>query len=1086
MMRESNFYYVVGTEIEECYEKLKLAELAYKTFPDGTRMYLRVVAETVLIKIKAKFNIHIDKKDANRIYSAVMRKLKNNPKINFSIIESAFEEIRVNGNDAVHSEAIIKEESRKTPTELLDIMHTILTWYLQNITNEIDKDNKIKFVDPSNFNNESKELKEVKKKISQKDDEISELTSKIKFLKDSEEENSKKLGNLNKEMENIAEVKLKLKEKEDLLNKKIEEHDKKIEDLERQYKIELEEKIKQFEEDQTSSEAELALVKNEILIKNDEIIKLNHEINNLNEESEDKLKLKKIIEKITAEKEKLESKDLILTKEIEEYDTKLKKIQEQHKRELDDKINEQKRKEHIYLKEKEELNKIRDLKDYEISELKAKINQLQQQFNGMNFNEINSLKISINDLQSEKNYLENRYKILNNEILEKDIELKGLKEEFNDNILKIEMLRKERNESNESLKNKEAKLIKVERENIELKKQLKEIEETAQIEAVKKDEELKRKEKELKEGLEKLRQAYKNSFELTRDYQDVLEKSEYTYDKEDEKLLNTQKASVKEKLVEEDKSFNNNLNQYSTDVKETNERIKIFKKVLNEKSIKEGKNVAFYRGFLGLEGEQLRILYTMITKINISSILINKSKELISQSNEDKFMEYIHKKAKELNYLSDEEVRLKIYYRLIKLADIKYKNIYERRSFVETLDDIVDVGYSILEGKKNFKGGASKLEAIGTYYLEKVLEDFKSKYESGDIKVQQELIDTIYNNFRRLSEENRKEIYDQLHLKSTSESAVKAAISSAPFVFLSTIISVGGFSAFSAVSSMIFGISHLLGTTFSYGVYTGASSLLSFFSGPFMVILFIVNGGFLFTQHKKQQLELVPLFIMQTIITNVAIEQTKINFTNYEIMIALWKKEKGNFDKITLQKRVQEGILNNLTNQRNELDDKSEQVSKAIYTLCEEYEKYNHEFKDLVLSSEKKVYLESYGEYSNTISNLEMVQKEIDDTKNKLGTLKSIFSLDMWKGQSSKFVSEMNVINMEKTLVEEAKQSKYFDEESALLLKLQQQIDALNEIQDKTKEKIKDKNNAISLSRNKVNLFENDLAKINLEYPDIN
>lgn len=1085
MTRESNFEYVKGTDIEECYDDLRMAEYLYKSFPEGIKMSLRPVAEAILLNVVYKFNIYAGKKKS---YHSMMRSIKKDNRIYTDDVYDDFDFIRVNGNYRLHPESRKEEKFKKEPIELLEMIHKILLWYLRDITNQISKVQQMQFIEPDNFNNEKEELERVKQDISLKEEKITKLNFRIEQLKDSEKNKADQLFKLNKEIENINIERLELKEKDELLENKIKEHNKKIENIKRKYKIEFEEKIEQFKKkhrgsEKASNEAELLEVKNEILIKNNEINELRGKIDNLEEESRYKLELEKTINKINAEKEKLELRDSFLTKEIEEYDIKLKRIREQHQKDLDDKINQLKSKEDTYLKEKEELSKIRQQiysKDHEIRKLKAAIDKLQQQSN-----EINLLKISISDLQIEKNNLENRDRILNNTIIEKNKELIKIKESYKIYEQKIEILRKERNESNSSLKNKEEKLIKVEKENFELKKQLKEIEETAKIEAVKKDEELKRKEKELQEGLEKLRQAYKNSFELTREYQDVLEKSEYAYDKEEERLLNTQKIEVKEKLVEEDKSFHNNLNQYSEGMKQTNERIRTFKKVLKEKSIKEGKYVAFYRGFLGLEGDQLRILYTMITKINISSILISKSKELLSQSNEDKFMEYIHKKAKELNYLSDEEVRLKIYYRLIKLTDIEYKNIYERRSFVETLDEIVNAGYSILEGKKDFRGGNSKLEAIGTYYLEKVLEDFKNKYDNGDIKVQQELIDNIYNNFQRLSEKTRREIYEELHLKNTSESTVKAAISSAPFVFLSTIISVGGFSAFSSVSSMIFGISHLLGTTFSYGVYTGSSSLLSFFSGPFMVILFIVNGGFLLTQHKKQQLELIPLFIMQTIITNVAIEQTKINFDNYDTMIELWKREKGNFDKITLQKRVRENILNNYIKERDELAVKSEQVSKAINTLWEEHAKYNHKFKDIVLNSDKKVYLKSYAEYSNTISKLEMAQKEIDETKNKVGTLKSMFSLDMWKGQSSKLVNEMNIINMERSLVEEAKQSQYFKEESALFSELKQKIDALNEIQNKTKEKIKDKNNLINVSRNKVNLIENDLVKINSEYPDI-
>lgn len=1087
MKRESNFYYVQGTDIEECYNKLKMAELVYNSFPDGTKMSLRAVAETILINIKDRLNIQLEKSHNSGIYYEIMCKLINDSRIDFSKIYNQFNYIRVNGNSVMHSEVKIKEESKKQPIELLKIIHKLILWYLQDITNQIPKNKEIEFIEPTNFNTEKKELDDVRKNILVKNNEIDKLKSKIKLLMDSEKDKSKELNKLIKEINNINDEKFKLKEKDNLLEKKIKEHDKKIEDIKRKYKVEFEEKIEQFkkehrESEKASNEAELAVIKNEIIKKNNEINELKNTINNLEEKSKEKLELQKIIKKIDVEKEILESRDLFLTKEIKEYNIKLKKIEEQYQRDLGYQINQLKSKEDIYLNEKEELNKIRqkiDSKDNEINELKVKIDDLEQQLK-----EINLLNISIDQLQNEKRNLENSDRILNNKIFEKDKELLKIKEDYKSYEQKIELLRKERNESNESLKNKETKLIKVEKENWELKKLISELEKIAQIEAVKKDEEIKVKEKELQQELEKVRQSYKNSFELTRKYQDDLEKSEYVNDEDEEKLLNLQRVDIKKKLVQEDNSFYDNLNQYTKSAKETNQRIQIFKKVLNEKSIKNGKYVAFYRGFLGLEGEQLRILYTMITKINISSILINKSKELISQSNEDKFMKYINEKAKELNNLSDDEIRLKIYYRLINLTNIEYRNICERKSFVETLDDIVDAGYLVLKRKNNFTHGYSKIEAIVIYYLEKILNDLQNKYNSGNIEIQEELIDNIYNNFRRLNEETIKDIYSQLHVKNISESKIKEAIRLDPFVFLITILSSGGFSAFSTVSNVIFDISHLLGITFSFGVYAGTSSLLSFFSGPFMVILFIVNGGFLLTQHKKQQLELVPLFIMQTIITNVAIEQTKINFNNYDTMIELWKKEKGNFDAITLQKRMQEGILNSLTKERNELEATSEHISKAVYTLWEEHEKYTYKFKNTVLSSDKKVYLNSYSKYSSTINKVEMAKKEIDYAKNNIGTLKSIFSLDMWKEQSSKILSEINLTNIEKELIKEAKQSEYFIEESELFFELEKKIDTLNSIQNRNREKIKDKSNLMSVCRNKITLIEENLLEIKSEYPD--
>lgn len=1041
MKNESNFFYVKETDIEECYRDLKLAEESFEKDPGNTKMKLRKVNEFVIKKIANNYNIREYEDISELIY-----KIYNKQEIEISRdIRDYMHKIRKSGNEETHNDG--NSEDTISTVKLLEFMHNILRWYLKDLTKQINKNKQLNFICPSNFNNENQELLKIKDEIGFKDKKINELEKKLDKLKEASKDKSKDLTKLRKSISKINSEKAELEARDILLSKKIDEYDKELTIIEKKYKNDFERKVEDFKKEhseleQSLNKQELTKVKEEILLKNNEIVKLKSKVTKLQDESKNKDELKKTINKINTEKLELEQRDTLLTKKTKEYDKELKRIEEKYKKDLEKQINELKKQSNQAqnLIIKEQLNNVKEqisLKDIEIDKLKKEVDGLEEKSN-----EINELRKDIELIQQEKLYLEKRDVLLNNKIREKNQEIIKIKEHYEKGIEEINQsdterirkLRKERNESQASLVKKETELIKSEQKNQELKRLIKELEEKAEAEAEKKEEEIKEKERKIEQELERLRQAYRSSFTLTKQYQDILEKSENAYDKEEEEKLYTQKINVKDQINFEDKVFDENLKNYTKKVDETKEKVRIFKEILNEKNISEGKYVAFYKGFLGLEGNQLRVLYTMLTKVNISSILINKSKELLSQSNEDKFMEYINKKADELKNSPDEHVKLKLYYRLIKLTKIPVKNICDRKQFIGVLDDIVDRAYAILEGKKDFQGGHAKLEAISTYYLEKVIADFKKKYDSGEIEVQEDLINSIYNNFQSLSYDERKVIYDKLHLESTSETAV---------------------------------------------------SLLSFLTDPFMIILCIANGGVLFNQHQKQQEELVPLFIMQTVITNTTLDNRNINLKSYEKMIELWKEKQQSYNNISIQKKTKEKVLSVSLKTKEELDMKRDQLSKADKTLCDSYGKYRSEFNNIVLNSDKIKFLPSYVSYNTALNKQEEVRNNISETKNKLGILKSVFSKEMWKEQSTKFMNEANITSIEKTLVEEAKRNSYFKEEYQVFLDLQQKIHAINKLLNQTKEKIKIQNEVINNSRSKINELEQQLIIIKGEYLDM-
>jgi len=108
-----------------------------------------------------------------------------------------------------------------------------------------------------------------------------------------------------------------------------------------------------------------------------------------------------------------------------------------------------------------------------------------------------------------------------------------------------------------------------------------------------------------------------------------------------------------------------------------------------------------------------------------------------------------------------------------------------------------------------------------------------------------------------------------------------------------------------------------------------------------------------------------------------------------------------------------------------------------------------------------------------------------EEAKNKIRTLKSILSPEMWKDQASKLINESNMMQLEKLLIEEAKQKPYFKKEYKVFGDLKAKIEEINELKNKEKEKIKNKDPLIDNMNIKINKLQRQLNNMKDAYLDI-
>ena len=726
--------------------------------------------------------------------------------------------------------------------------------------------------------------------------------------------------------------------------------------------------------------------------------------------------------------------------------------------------------------QEKELNKINEeilLKDKQINNLRQKIIESEDKLDSIR----GTNKIII-VIKEEKVDLESIQLLLTKKLEEQKNKVAEVEKNYSTYMKSFEQLEESCIEIQELIFNTESRLVKAEIQKQELKSLVRELEEQDEI--------IRKIEQSLDDELRIVRHIYENLVKLSIEYQDVLETMEFSYDRKLHKILEGKVSNLTMKISFEDRIFNENIMSYTKDIGDAKRKVRNFKELLNEKIKIELKYKPFYSGFLKLQNRELRIIYTISNVMDNRSNLIIRSKDVVVKASEDKFLESINKNFNELKNISDYEIKLILYYKLIKLSKVPLGNIHNRREVIHVLDRVVDKAYEILMIKKDFKGRINKLDAINAYYLEKVILYLKNI--DNKLQINDELTDKIYNNIveqkqRPENIEKEKLYYNKFNLDIMSEETFKSSIKAHAFDFLLIMIDLGTINDYREMASIIFEVQKLIVKKPALKIY-GKEVLEKTFSNEYYIIFsFLSSGAALLNQ--RQQEEILPLLVSAIISVKVSSEDYEEDLEVYNDLVDLWKHKQQIYNDIFIQKEDEENELEILIKEKEQLENNCEDLLKAYNLACEIYDNYKEEFKQIVMNSEKRVLLRSYMEYDKMRIKKEAAESHLHEAKNKLGTFKRILSPEVWKDQASKLINESNMMDLEKALIEEAKQKPYFQRDYEVFAKRKEKIQEANELIEKEKEKIKSKDIEIDEVKIKIDELHRQLNNIKNAYLDM-
>ena len=399
-----------------------------------------------------------------------------------------------------------------------------------------------------------------------------------------------------------------------------------------------------------------------------------------------------------------------------------------------------------------------------------------------------------------------------------------------------------------------------------LKKCLNEVEDKVSRE-LNENEELKKKVKISQEKFDNVEQNYEllleENYKLNtkiKEYQQMLEERNNEDNIKKRDILTKDIKHSREDIQKQEESFDK-CNEKSKKLGyESETDLKSLVKIVNEKT-SLGKYEDFYKGFLGISGRNLRNIYVLLTQINMTSVLVNKTKESFSESENDFMSEYLLKKSKELDDENDDIIRLNIYYELIRKTESTYGGMISANEFIKNIDEVIEKSYYMICNNNNFIIGNSKLEDISLYYLNQVIENIKSKYERVEAYISDEIAERIYEEIWRLDVNTKNIIYNELNVNKHNITEIKREIINNPFIVLNSIINKRDDNTFYIVSKIMEEICKLF--NFNSGVFTNVSSLSNMFNE------FIMN---IFGNSKS---ELAPLCIMQVMLYTIDMKNEK-------------------------------------------------------------------------------------------------------------------------------------------------------------------------------------------------------------------
>lgn len=361
-----------------------------------------------------------------------------------------------------------------------------------------------------------------------------------------------------------------------------------------------------------------------------------------------------------------------------------------------------------------------------------------------------------------------------------------------------------------------------------------------------------------------------------------------------------------------------------------------------------------------LKGQELRMIYSLLFKTNIVSLISAKTKDLFNKDL-DHFNASLEKEIEKLAHISDEALQIDLFLKLTEIYELKGTHYDTAVEIEQKCADIIQSAHEeMLKDEKEYKefvhsaDDKSALQFMIHYQMQKVFSTFDGKFKEFNDKERNDFTEKIHQFLMDLPAEKQAQVKEKLQIDElTNDTVRQIMVTQGSVIVLSIIVEVAGFAAYTTLTTAIATSMAIVGVTLPFGVYTFATTLLSLIINPFVLIpLALGGGGWLLTrQNKHLRKKLVPVVLLQmTLPLIVGVGHEEVEQQNLQAFISRWQHQREKQIELnTLQHRLLKEIAFNEKNARA-LEKKSSEISKNIANLIEEMEHLHRSFKQMIYS----------------------------------------------------------------------------------------------------------------------------------------
>jgi len=423
-------------------------------------------------------------------------------------------------------------------------------------------------------------------------------------------------------------------------------------------------------------------------------------------------------------------------------------------------------------------------------------------------------------------------------------------------------------------------------------------------------------------------------------------------------------------------------------------------------------------GLVSLHGADLRMVYVILFKTNMPSLIQARAQHLLSKENQNYFTQYLEIEVDKLENIRDEVLQVDLFLEMNRILKLEGRKYSDPGVLEEQCSLIASEVYQRLQQDETFSEIAKKnpettpMVQIVHYRFQQLFQSFDKYFQKMPVQDQITFIKSLVDYIDGLSETQQTQIRTELHMNKVTEEGLHRMIGLYGTSFVFPAIRSGiGTSFYQTVVKLLVSFSQAMGITLPFENTNKLSTEISILASPNFFLQNLGEGKTLLANLKQKNVKknLLPVTLVQIVLPVLFTGQT---FTpDNSGFIEEWEKRYQMYVRLRLKLNEERQTLEYL---QKEIQNQSEKIKNTVLQISDEKEKVQKikeqmqsdlvqtELDQLTISMSFNQHKEEYKEIMRRIQYLQAEKKGLSSRR---GILKKV---------SGKFKKASNSIDIRK------------------------------------------------------------------------